>query len=75
MKWTTEYPVKEGWYWFRMDNEEKRTVIVYVISARIAWWPLGVKAKAIQHCRRARGLDRYNRLRLKSANHSRDIGT
>ena len=33
MNWTTEYPVKEGWYWFRMDNEEKRTVIVYVISA------------------------------------------
>jgi hypothetical protein len=33
MNWTTEHPVKEGWYWFRMDNEENRTVIVYVISA------------------------------------------
>ncbi len=33
MIWTTEYPVKERWYWFQMDNEEKRMVIVYVISA------------------------------------------
>ena len=33
MNWTTEYPITEGWYWFRMDNEEKLTVIVYVITA------------------------------------------
>ena len=31
--WGTEPPTKAGWYWFRMDNEENRTVIVYVISA------------------------------------------
>lgn len=34
MNWTTEYPITEGWYWFRIDNEEKRTVIVYVIDAQ-----------------------------------------
>ena len=33
MNWTLDAPTREGWYWFRMDNEEKRTVIVYVISA------------------------------------------
>ena len=33
MNWTQDKPTKEGWYWFRMDNEEQRTVIVYVISA------------------------------------------
>jgi hypothetical protein len=33
MNWTLDTPTKEGWYWFRMANEEKRTVIVYVISA------------------------------------------
>jgi hypothetical protein len=33
MNWTLDTPTKEGWYWFRMDNEEKRMVIVYVISA------------------------------------------
>lgn len=33
MNWTQGSPSQEGWYWFRMDNEEKRTVIVYVISA------------------------------------------
>jgi hypothetical protein len=33
MNWTQNKPTQEGWYWFRMDNEEKRTVIVYVISA------------------------------------------
>ncbi len=31
--WTTDKPTREGWYWFRIDNEGKRTVIVYVISA------------------------------------------
>ena len=33
MNWTQDKPTQEGWYWFRMDNEEKRIVIVYVISA------------------------------------------
>lgn len=33
MNWTTDHPTKEGWYWFQMENKEKRTVIVYVISA------------------------------------------
>ena len=33
MNWTQDKPTQEGWYWFRMDNEEKRTVIVYVIDA------------------------------------------
>lgn len=32
MNWTRDKPTKEGWYWFRMENEEKRVVIVYVIS-------------------------------------------
>lgn len=33
MPWTPQHPTQEGWYWFRMDSEEKRMVIVYVISA------------------------------------------
>ncbi len=32
MNWTQDKPAQEGWYWFRMDTGEKRTVIVYVIS-------------------------------------------
>ena len=32
MNWTHDKPTKEGWYWFRIDNEEKRIVIVYVIT-------------------------------------------
>ena len=32
MNWTQDKPTKEGWYWFRMENEEKRVVIVYVIT-------------------------------------------
>ena len=32
INWTTDKPTQEGWYWFRIDNEGKRTVIVYVIS-------------------------------------------
>jgi hypothetical protein len=33
MNWTTDTPTLEGWYWFRMDTGDKRTVMVYVISA------------------------------------------
>ena len=33
MNWTTDAPTQQGWYWFRTGDEEKHTVIVYVISA------------------------------------------
>ena len=32
MNWTQDKPTQEGWYWFRADTEDNRTVIVYVIS-------------------------------------------
>jgi hypothetical protein len=32
MNWTTDAPTQEGWYWFRMDTGDKRTVMVYVVS-------------------------------------------
>ncbi len=32
MNWTQDKPTQEGWYWFRMDTGDKRTVIVYVLS-------------------------------------------
>jgi hypothetical protein len=33
MNWTQDKPTKDGWYWLRLDNEDNRTVMVYVISA------------------------------------------
>ena len=33
MNWTQDKPTQEGWYWFHMDTGDRRTVIVYVISA------------------------------------------
>ena len=33
MNWTTDSPIREGWYWLRLDNETKQVVIVYVIDA------------------------------------------
>ena len=33
MNWTTDAPTQEGWYWFRADGGDQRTVIVYVIRA------------------------------------------
>ena len=33
MNWTADSPIREGWYWLRLDNETKQVVIVYVIDA------------------------------------------
>ena len=32
MNWTQDKPSQEGWFWFRADTKDNRTVIVYVIS-------------------------------------------
>jgi hypothetical protein len=74
MNWTEDKPTKEGWYWFRMDNEEKRIVIVYVITPdRMV--AIGDDMKVTQHFRRVPGMGQLSLLRLKNGSHSGDVST
>ncbi len=38
MNWTNKKPIKEGWYWYKLDRQDKDPAIVYVLGSNVSWF-------------------------------------
>ncbi len=72
MNWTQDMPTQESWNWFRIDNEQKRTVIVYVISTD-RMMAMATSVRSIQPLKRKPGLDPSSRRHSRNASRSREM--